>query len=234
VNSKSSGNLIKLKVGFLFIPNIEIDLLIKDLNDTKRNITLNCIDEIKRKFYEFNGDRNAEIKLSGSRDSFLNTTNSHDLEELHIISQPEELHITSQPEELHIISENNTEELLNEENNIKIGLFDTSKKARNKTCKSTSTTLLFEILHTLCSTPLPPYPLTRSVYTPTYNDLSITLKASGQNTSQIMDQNTGQNTDQNTGQITDQNTGQITDTNTGQITNLTKKNPAVSTSNSSR
>jgi hypothetical protein len=185
--------------------------LIKDLNEAKKNIILNYIDEIKRKFYEIDSsDRTIENDLRDSGDSFMNTTNSQDLEELHIISQPE----------------NSKEESLNEEKNTKIDLFDTSKRIRNKIDECTSSTHFFETLHTLCSTPLQPYPLKKSVYIPTYNDLSLTQKAYGQTT--------GKTTDQNTGQIMDQNNGQTSYQNTGQMTNFTTTNSAVSILNTAR
>jgi hypothetical protein len=49
-----------------------------------------------------------------------------------------------------------------------------SKHLRHKTDKDTATTHHFEILHTLCSAPLSPYPLTSPVYTPTCNDFCHT------------------------------------------------------------
>jgi hypothetical protein len=52
VVSEASTQLVKVRVGFLFIPSNEIASSIKDLNDTKKKTILKCIDEIKNKFYE--------------------------------------------------------------------------------------------------------------------------------------------------------------------------------------
>lgn len=173
VVSKASRPSLKVQVGFLFIPFSEIAYSIKDLNNTKKSLILKCIDEIKNKFYENdksdgNHSEKMENIVTSRRDSFLNTTNSLDLEELHIISPPD----FSAEKAVTFNEKKNTK--IDGTNNANIDLVSISEHSRHKADKETSTTHHFEVLHTLCSAPLSPYPLTSSVYIPTYNDFCHT------------------------------------------------------------